>query len=358
MVDVDRKAPPRPPQFGPWLCMTRWLPWMIAAVLLAPRWAVGQGAPVAAPGAPVAVPRVAYRPQWVTDWQSTSRQVRVPVTERRWEAQWRGRWNPFTQPRLEYRLVERTHIETRNEVVRTPVPRVQWVATTEPSPGSATTPSTGWPPGNIGTLSTRGVESAGVPPVAGAARNAAASPLAQAGIPAGGTQLAGTSPPRGTLAVDPFAQPGASASAWPNGYIADVPRFDDPQPRRGWLRRRARTVPVPSFGPRDTGSLAAGTWAGNGPAPTGAVSTSAVSNGAASNGAASSSAMGVGIGAPYSPAPGLPPSNPPPGYWPGAMGATASTAPPPAGGSWSNPTPGTARVDSPWRPSGPSRAWR
>lgn len=64
-----------------------------------------------------------YREQYVTEVRETSRPVPVAITEYRWEAYWEGRWNPFRQPTLAYRLVPYTRWEVRNEVVREPVTR-------------------------------------------------------------------------------------------------------------------------------------------------------------------------------------------------------------------------------------------
>jgi hypothetical protein len=67
------------------------------------------------------VAREVYREEYVTDTHEVTRMVHVPVTEYRWEAQWAGRWNPFGQPYLVQRLVPRTTLETRTEIVTVPV---------------------------------------------------------------------------------------------------------------------------------------------------------------------------------------------------------------------------------------------
>jgi hypothetical protein len=67
------------------------------------------------------VARDVYREEYVTDTHEVTRLVQTPVTEYRWEAQWAGRWNPFSQPYLVQRLVPRTHLETRTEIVHVPV---------------------------------------------------------------------------------------------------------------------------------------------------------------------------------------------------------------------------------------------
>lgn len=68
-----------------------------------------------------------YREQYTTETQESQRMVYVPVTEYRWEAYWRNRFNPFAQPYLDQRLVPRTHWEARAETVRTPIVRRQVV---------------------------------------------------------------------------------------------------------------------------------------------------------------------------------------------------------------------------------------
>ncbi|MDA7979225.1 MAG: hypothetical protein MPJ50_10720 [Pirellulales bacterium] len=65
--------------------------------------------------------RTVYREQYTTTVEESQRVIHLPVTEYRWEAQWHGRWNPFVQPYLAYRLVPRTTWEPRAETVRVPV---------------------------------------------------------------------------------------------------------------------------------------------------------------------------------------------------------------------------------------------
>jgi hypothetical protein len=67
------------------------------------------------------VAREVYREEYVTDTHDVTRLVHVPVTEYRWETHWANRWNPFGQPYLVQRLVPRTHLETRTEIVPVPV---------------------------------------------------------------------------------------------------------------------------------------------------------------------------------------------------------------------------------------------
>jgi hypothetical protein len=67
------------------------------------------------------VARDVYREEYVTETQEITRIVQVPVTQYQWEARWAGRWNPFSQPYLVNRLVPRTHLETRTEIVKMPV---------------------------------------------------------------------------------------------------------------------------------------------------------------------------------------------------------------------------------------------
>lgn len=65
--------------------------------------------------------RTVYRERLTTETRQSERVVHTPVTEYRWEAHWRGRWNPLQQPYLEYRLVPRTCYQPRTEMVRFPV---------------------------------------------------------------------------------------------------------------------------------------------------------------------------------------------------------------------------------------------
>lgn len=65
--------------------------------------------------------RTVYREQLRCEVRDTVRTWWSPVTEYRCEAHWVGRWNPFVQPYLAYRMVPSTRWESRTEVVQTPV---------------------------------------------------------------------------------------------------------------------------------------------------------------------------------------------------------------------------------------------
>ena len=54
-----------------------------------------------------------YREKYTTDLQDVTRTYQVPVTQYVYEPRVENRWNPFTQPTLTYRMVPRTHWETK-----------------------------------------------------------------------------------------------------------------------------------------------------------------------------------------------------------------------------------------------------
>lgn len=62
-----------------------------------------------------------YREERTSELRETHRAWWSPVTEYRCEAHWVGRWNPFAEPYLTYRMVPQTHWEQRTEVVQAPV---------------------------------------------------------------------------------------------------------------------------------------------------------------------------------------------------------------------------------------------
>lgn len=62
-----------------------------------------------------------YEEQYNTQMCDTYRTYYAPVTEYRWESYWVNRFNPFAQPYLAQRLVPRTYLESRTEVVKLPV---------------------------------------------------------------------------------------------------------------------------------------------------------------------------------------------------------------------------------------------
>lgn len=65
--------------------------------------------------------RTIYREEQTSELRETLRTWWSPVTEYRCEAHWVGRWNPFADPYLAYRMVPRTHWEHRTDVVQVPV---------------------------------------------------------------------------------------------------------------------------------------------------------------------------------------------------------------------------------------------
>ena len=66
-------------------------------------------------------PQTHYEEQYNTQVCDTYRTYYAPVTEYRWESYWVNRFNPFAQPYLAQRLVPRTYLEARTEVVKVPV---------------------------------------------------------------------------------------------------------------------------------------------------------------------------------------------------------------------------------------------
>ncbi len=71
-----------------------------------------------------------YREKYTTDLQDVTRTYQVPVTQYQYEPHVEGRWNPFAQPTVTYRMVPRTHWETKTEVVKIPVSRREVVPET------------------------------------------------------------------------------------------------------------------------------------------------------------------------------------------------------------------------------------
>jgi hypothetical protein len=74
--------------------------------------------------------RVVYRPEYRSESRDVYRTYQVPVTEYRWEAQLRGRFNPFMRPYWVNEYVPRTYMEARTEVVREPYLKQELVAET------------------------------------------------------------------------------------------------------------------------------------------------------------------------------------------------------------------------------------
>lgn len=62
-----------------------------------------------------------YRDEPSCEVRETVRTSWTPVTEYRCEAYWAGRWNPFVDPYLAYRMVPQARWEARTELVQTPV---------------------------------------------------------------------------------------------------------------------------------------------------------------------------------------------------------------------------------------------
>ena len=71
-----------------------------------------------------------YREHVKTDFRNVERTTLVPVTECQAKPYWVHRWNPFRQPYLSYRVVPRTTLQARREVVNQPVISRNWVPET------------------------------------------------------------------------------------------------------------------------------------------------------------------------------------------------------------------------------------
>ncbi len=71
--------------------------------------------------------RTVYRERYTSEISETDRTILTPVTEYRWQPVWRGRWNPFTEPYVQYELVPTTRWESRIETVRRPMTRRELV---------------------------------------------------------------------------------------------------------------------------------------------------------------------------------------------------------------------------------------
>lgn len=100
--------------------------------------------PAAAP--PAAPPAVLPPAGATSGYRETVRMVPTPVTEYRYEAYWRGRWNPFAKKSLAYRLVPRTRWEYRPAVTRYPAgpaPATTYPGPSSPPPTYATNPAPG-----------------------------------------------------------------------------------------------------------------------------------------------------------------------------------------------------------------------
>ncbi|HVA47748.1 MAG TPA: hypothetical protein VNH11_15365 [Pirellulales bacterium] len=65
--------------------------------------------------------QTSYQEHYDVQVCDTYRTYYAPVTEYRWESYWVNRFNPFAQPYLAQRLVPRTFLEARTEVVKVPV---------------------------------------------------------------------------------------------------------------------------------------------------------------------------------------------------------------------------------------------
>jgi len=71
-----------------------------------------------------------YRQRAEVQHESRTEKYWAPITEPRWVACWKGRFNPFVEPYVSYRLVNDTRWEQRVRTVQVPVVRTQVVPET------------------------------------------------------------------------------------------------------------------------------------------------------------------------------------------------------------------------------------
>lgn len=65
------------------------------------------------------------RPELKTEYQTQVRQYQVPITETLLVPELVGRWNPFVTPRYEYKQVQRTRYELKQETLQVPITRYE-----------------------------------------------------------------------------------------------------------------------------------------------------------------------------------------------------------------------------------------
>lgn len=65
------------------------------------------------------------RPELKTEYQTQVRQYQVPITETVLVPELVGRWNPFVTPRYEYKQVQRTRYELKQETIQIPITRYE-----------------------------------------------------------------------------------------------------------------------------------------------------------------------------------------------------------------------------------------
>lgn len=67
------------------------------------------------------------KPEIKTEYQTQVRQYQVPVTETLLVPELVNRWNPFATPHYEYKQVQRTRYELKQETIQIPITRQHWV---------------------------------------------------------------------------------------------------------------------------------------------------------------------------------------------------------------------------------------
>ncbi len=145
--------------------------------------------------------RTVLRSQTKTEMQDVVRTYQVPVTEYRWESYWKGRYNPFSQPELAHRQVPYTRWETRTEISKVPVTRVETVPEKTPV--------------KVGITTWRTVEEHVTSRVAMGARPVGAAAIASSNSPPGSTNVGSQlgnlpAPPAGADMTNQASMPGTT----------------------------------------------------------------------------------------------------------------------------------------------------
>jgi hypothetical protein len=194
------------------------------------------------------------KPEIKTEYQTQVRQYQVPITETVLVPELVNRWNPFATPHYEYKQVQRTRYELKQETVQIPITRQHWVQAQDtvkvpklvqreheeeiirrvvvrdlPAAATANTQLAKLPPATAPAARTAAIPTIRANPTAPAALPPAANPL-----------------PSVAVQRDPFAAPAPSTNFQQPAPSSFQPNNNNPSMAR---RATSPTIPPPTTAP-------------------------------------------------------------------------------------------------------------
>jgi hypothetical protein len=188
------------------------------------------------------------RPELKTEYQTQVRQYQVPITETLLVPELVGRWNPFVTPRYEYKQVQRTRYELKQETIQIPITRYEMKPSQESVKVAKMVPREQEEEiirrvvvRDLPAAATANTQLAKLPPTSVPANNMATIPIRPNVSTPPAALPAATNPAPAVAKRDPFAPPASTVNPQPapNSF----------QPNNSTSMAQRTTIPPPATAP-------------------------------------------------------------------------------------------------------------